>query len=65
MWCDSVEGAIFNLSCRRPTGSPAAPGADQGAVDLQPGRIAEGFEMGGGVIEFHGDNLSSSGDVVN
>jgi hypothetical protein len=29
----------------------------QGAVDLQPGRIAQGFQAGGGIVELHGGNL--------
>ena len=53
MWWERVEGAIFSFSCRRPTGMPGVACADQRAIDLEPGRIAQGFEMGGGVIEFH------------
>ena len=54
MWCESVEGAIFSFSCRRPTGKSGAASADQRAVDLKPGRIAQSFEVGGGVVDFHG-----------
>jgi hypothetical protein len=46
-----VDGAI---SCSLPTGSPASP-ARTIAVNLQTGGIAERFEVGRGVIEFHDD----------
>ena len=65
MWCESVEGAIFSLSCSRPTGMPGCAGADQRAVDLEPGRIAQGFEMGGGVVEFHGAQRCTVPRAVN
>ena len=44
---------------------PGAAGADQRAVDLQPGRIAQRFEMGGGVIEFHDGIMCTRVRLVN
>src|SRR5882757_3078231 len=40
-------------------------GANQRAIDLEPGRVAQGFEVCGGVVEFHGARLSESGPIVN
>jgi hypothetical protein len=33
-------------------------GANQGAVDFQPGRIAQGFQMCGGVVKFHDQTMT-------
>jgi len=58
------RGCVFSLSCRRPTESPL-PGTHERAVDFEPGRIAEGFEMGGGIIEFHEDRIPDRREAVN
>ena len=32
-------------------------GPHQGAVDLEPGRVAQGFQAGGGIVELHDGNV--------
>ncbi len=48
-----------------PDRKPGAAGADQRAVDFEPGRIAQRFEMSGGVVEFHEGILSRESKIVN
>ena len=45
-------GRDLQLVLQTPDRHTGLAGANQGAVDFQPRRIAEGFEMGSGVIEF-------------
>jgi hypothetical protein len=37
----------------------AVAGPHQGAIDLQPRRVAERFQAGGGVADFHDVKLSN------
>jgi len=38
---------------------PRISGADKHAVDSKPGRVARGFEICGGVIQFHAPPMAA------
>src|SRR5207244_13204818 len=44
---------------------PQISGAHERAVDFEPGGIAQGFEMCGGVVESHPGSISEVSKVVN
>jgi hypothetical protein len=46
-------GRDFQFVLQPADRQPGVAGANQRAVDFQPGRIAQSFQVCGGVIEFH------------
>src|SRR5579872_97352 len=58
-------GRDFQLVLQAAHSKPRVSGANKRAVNLEPGRITQGFEMGGGVIQLHDGMVLDSWVIVN
>src|SRR4051794_33377259 len=59
------RGGNFQLVLETPDRQAGIPGADQRAVDFQPGRVTQSFQPCGSVIEFHRTIMGTKSQGVN
>src|SRR4051794_39215562 len=53
------RGRDLQLVLQAPNGEAGPARAYQSTIDFQPGRITEGFELGGSIVEFHARSLTA------